>query len=489
MTRRGLRAWLPRIAVGGVARSVVLVGAATAVGQGALIIASPILARLYSPEAFGLLSVYAALLTILLAVSSLRFDMAIPIAHDDGEAVHLLLVSILIALCASGVLALVLLVWGAQIATALGVSLLTPLLWVLPIALVVASVSQSIASWAVYQRTFPALGRMRAIQGLTQAIAQAALGLLRLGPGGLIVGDVAGRILGTEQLLRPLIGTLRTTRLNGSALLRHARTQWGFARVMTMASFLNTLSLQVPFLLIPGMFGLDASGQYFLAYRVLVLPASLVGAGVSQVFFGEASHRRDDPQRLHDMTLNVAVSLLVFSIPTYAIVTVAAPALITLLFGAQWETAGLYARLLAPGLILWSVASPISTLLLVGRRERESLAFTLAELFLKTGALLVGAALGSLVIGVAALTAASILINIGALWRIMRVAAASVLDLVRPGLRIMAVTLPSIAVVALALSLRPIGVVVVAGAGWAVSFLLAARFSPELRALVSGSHD
>ena len=58
----------PRVALGGVARSVVLVGGATAIGHGALILASPILSRLYSPEAFGLLSVYSAVLGVLLAV-------------------------------------------------------------------------------------------------------------------------------------------------------------------------------------------------------------------------------------------------------------------------------------------------------------------------------------------------------------------------------------------------------------------------------------
>ena len=75
------------------------------------------------------------------------------------------------------------------------------------------------------------------------------------------------------------------------ALRRYAGERWAFARVMTGASFLNALSLQVPFLLIPALFDLQSSGQYFLAYRILVLPGSLVAAAVSQVFFGEASFR------------------------------------------------------------------------------------------------------------------------------------------------------------------------------------------------------
>ncbi len=491
MTLRGLGLRRPGIAIGGVARSVVLVGAAAAIGQGALVLASPVLARLYSPQAFGLLSIYSASLTVMLAVSSLRFDLAVPIADDAREAVHLLLFSVLVALITSIVLGVVLLLWGSRIAQFAGASQLAPLLWLLPIALFVASISQGVASWAVYHRTFPALGRMRAIQGLAQAIFQSGLGVVRAGPGGLIVGDVVGRVLGTEQLIRPLVATLRITQVDIRLMLRQARARWGFARVMSVASLLNALSLQVPFLLIPGLFDLDSSGEYFLAYRMLVLPASIVGAGVSQVFFGEASHRRDDRKRLHDIALNVAVSLLVFSIPTYTIVMVGGPDMIELLFGSRWATAGTYAQIMAPSLILWSVASPISTLLLVGRREAESLAFTLAELLLKAASLLLGAVTGSLIVGIVALSLATILINIGALWRILRVAGASVLDLVPPGLRILAVTLPSAALVVLASALgwAPIAVVAIAGVGWAGSVASASRVTPQIRALVSGSDD
>ena len=147
-----------------------------------------------------------------------------------------------------------------------------------------------------YHRLFPRIGRLRATQGLGQAVCQAALGILRVGPIGLILGDTAGRLLGTEQLLRPLLGTLRSASLTLTAMRHSARERWGFARVMTAASLLNVLSLQVPFLIeIPALFDLQLSGQYFLAYRMLVLPTSLVAAAVSQVFFGEASARRPGP--------------------------------------------------------------------------------------------------------------------------------------------------------------------------------------------------
>lgn len=489
MNRRISVVGKPRLPLGSVARNLAIVGGATALGQGAVVLAAPVLARLYDPQSFGLLSVYAALLSILVAVSSLRFDFAVPIATDAVEAVHLLALSVVLALASSVMVGLVVLAWGAQLSAALGAAQLTPFLWLLPIALFAASVAQALSAWAVYHRSFPALARMRAMQGVAQAACQTVLGFLHAGSLGLIVGDVAGRAFGTEQLLRSLFGTLRSTAVSKRTMARYARERWGFARVMTAASLLSALSLQVPFLLIPVLFDLESSGQYFLAYRVLVLPASLVAAGVSQVFFGEASYRRGDQQRLHDLARNVTVALLAFSIPTYAVVAVSGQALITTVFGHQWELAGLCAQIMAPWLMLWSVASPISTLLLVGRRERESLAFTVAELGLKAGSLAIGAALHSLIVGIVVLSAVGVLLEVGSLWRFLRVASVSLRELVRPAGRIIALTTPILALVVLVSLVAPERQALASAVGWAIAFGLAARYSPEARALLSGSHD
>jgi lipopolysaccharide exporter len=489
--------WLRRLVangaphqIGSVARNVAVVGGLTAIGQGALILASPLLTRLYDPQAFGLLSVYSAVLSILVAGASLRFDLAIPIARDPDEAIHLLALSVLIALIASVLVGLVGLVFGEPLLTALGAAALAPFVWLLPVALFVASVAQAVASWAVFHRSFPALGRMRSMQGLAQATCQVVLGFIGLGSAGLVIGDVAGRLVGAEQLLNPLRKTLQSTKLTWTAMRQYRRERWGFARVMTLASLVNAMTLQIPFLMIPAAFDLESSGQYFLAYRVLVLPASLVGSAVSQVFFGEASFRRDDPKRLRDLAFNVTISLFVFSIPTYAVVAAGGPALVQALFGDQWGQAGQIVRILAPSLVLWAVASPISTLLLVGRREVESLAFTVAELGLRFGALALGAYLHSLVIGVLVLSVADVAINIGALWRFLRVASVHLSELVRPTVRILALSIPSVClVIALSLSAPPLILILGTGMAWAAALGLAARLSPELRTMLSGTHD
>ena len=489
IARRPWLATFHRPRLSRVAGGIVVVGMATALGQGALVIAAPILARLYDPTAFGILSVYAALLSVLVAGASLRFDLAIPLARDAREALNLLVLSICLGVGSSIVLAVGVGLWGSQFAAAIGAAPMAPFMWLLPMALFVASAAQALASWAVYLREFKTLGRVRATQGIGQAATQITFGFIGAGPIGLIIGDVVGRVVGVERLLGPFIAKLRTEPISRHGVIADARSRWGFARVMTVASLLNALSLQVPFLLIPVLFDLDASGQYFLAYKVLILPASLVAAAVSQVFFGEASFRSADPERLKILAKGATVSLFIFSIPVYGVVTVAGSVLLKAAFGARWDEAGLFAQIMAPSIVLWSVANPISTLLLIGRRERESLLFTAAELLLKAASLCVGALFHSLIVGVVILSITSICLEIGALWRFLRVASVSLPDLARPVGRIVLITLPLLVVLVVIQVLPPVVVLIVAILGVLDVVAVAAWTTPELRMFLSSAHD
>jgi O-antigen/teichoic acid export membrane protein len=64
-----IKALLPKSSF---ARNVAVLVGGTAVGQAIVVLASPILTRLYTPEDFGVLAVYASLLGILSTVAALR---------------------------------------------------------------------------------------------------------------------------------------------------------------------------------------------------------------------------------------------------------------------------------------------------------------------------------------------------------------------------------------------------------------------------------
>ncbi|XDZ69491.1 hypothetical protein AB8878_06195 [Alphaproteobacteria bacterium LSUCC0226] len=49
------------------------------------VLAAPIFTRLYTPEVFGVLAVYASLLALIGVISSLRCELAIPLPVDNVE--------------------------------------------------------------------------------------------------------------------------------------------------------------------------------------------------------------------------------------------------------------------------------------------------------------------------------------------------------------------------------------------------------------------
>ena len=76
------------------ARSASLLAGGAVAGQAIIVAASPILTRLYSPEDFGVLAVFASLLSILSIVASLRYQLAIPLPKTDEEAANVTVLSL-----------------------------------------------------------------------------------------------------------------------------------------------------------------------------------------------------------------------------------------------------------------------------------------------------------------------------------------------------------------------------------------------------------
>ena len=85
-----------KFAISKFAASVLLVSAGTGLAQLLNVLVSPIITRIYTPEDYGILTVYMALLGMLTIVSSLKYESAIAIADDDEKAINILALSIFI---------------------------------------------------------------------------------------------------------------------------------------------------------------------------------------------------------------------------------------------------------------------------------------------------------------------------------------------------------------------------------------------------------
>lgn len=174
----------------GFMKSIVTLMSANVIGAVVLLIATPILTRLYEPADFGLIAPFSAAMSILMVASSLRYEFAIPLPKSDKSARLLLVLTLVLNTVAAIALALLIVLWGPAVSLRLGVPEIAPLLIFLPIMVLGAGTYRCFRLWAIRMRDFRSIGRTKIVQSFGQAVVQIVMGAAGFGPSGLIVGQI-----------------------------------------------------------------------------------------------------------------------------------------------------------------------------------------------------------------------------------------------------------------------------------------------------------
>lgn len=351
--------------------------ATLAVGNGLARIAGlaaiPILTRIYTPEHFGILSVFTALLLILTPLMTLRYELAVPLPRRDSTAMILMALSALLIVLMTMALSVMLALVGPALLTVASVEALIPYRWILVFALFSAGIYEVLLIWAVRRRAYPTIARTQLQQSVIGSIAKIALGVVGLKPLGLLAGQVLGAGAGTMTLVR-------TFRADVKRYWRHVTLRRGWYMLQRYRSFpayrlpsqlLQIFSSQAPLLLTASVYDARTTGQLGLAMMTLALPMNLLGHSTSKAYYAEiASMGRKRPAEIRTVTYSVIKRLLALAVAPALLLLVFGPALFALAFGAQWELAGELASILAIYLLFQFIHAPASHLLSIFEGQR-----------------------------------------------------------------------------------------------------------------------
>lgn len=387
---------------GRMGRRIAVLASGTVIGQGLVLLVSPILTRLYDPDAFGVLGVFVALVSIAGVVVGLRYPLAVPLPEDDAAASDVLLLSLASVGLVSVLVAAA--TWFAQgwLRSTLGLEAIASYLWILPLVVAISGAYDALNYWAVRTKGFKAIAQTRVSQGLATALGQVALGAVGLGAPGLVAGQAMGRATGIVTLLKLALRTARPAGGPGTlqrltvAAVRYRR----FPLYSTWSALANTLSVHLPIMLLTSYFGVGVAGLYTLSTRVLQSPISIVGTAVSQVFLSDAAGAAR-AGTLGSAATSALRSLARLGLPLGLMALLAAPAGFEVVFGAEWRTAGTFTQLLVPWLVLVFLTSPLSVIPSVVERQGGELVFNLTLLAARVAALVVGGVLQDPLLAVA----------------------------------------------------------------------------------------
>lgn len=369
--------------------SIMLTGSAA--GQLVSVLLSPVLTRLYSPQQFGILSVYTALLTILVVVASLRYELALTLANSEEEAINL------VAVCGCALLATTAV--AAIVAFAVPEDLVKAV-WPNPFHFYRMAIYRGLLIlgfvclggyyialyFATWQDAFRAIARTRIYQGVTGPLAQIGLGALGAGAPGLLVGSILGQSAGTLGLFYGQIarhrGLLRTISWQKMMLL--ARRYRRFPLVASWAALIDAAGgNQLLYLLVSVGFSARIAGFIFLAERVVARPLSMIGTSILQVFVGEAGKMVSaDPAKLRARFYQVVSRQFCLALGWILVANVAAAALFPTVFGADWGDAVIYLQAMSLAYLAQAIVLPVFHTLQILERQTIAAAWQLGRLSL-----------------------------------------------------------------------------------------------------------
>lgn len=374
----------------------------TVVAQLILVLSSPILTRLYSPEAFGTLAIFVSITTILSVIACLRYELAIMLPSSHVEAANIFIISLLFAGIVSFVCAIVFSVLQTLVVRFLNADELGKYLWLIPWSVLFSGILLAMNYWNSRTRHFERLSFARMSQSLTTVLINLGLGFGGYNNSGALIGaNVLGQVMASGLLGANIWRDDRLIFIKAINLgkMRELISRYRkFPLVDSWSGLLNTVSINLPALLLASFFSPSVVGFYSLGYRILNLPMTLVGSAIAQVFFQRASVAKTEGT-LDNLVQGTFLKLVSLSAFPFTILVIAAPELFEFAFGRNWREAGHYVQILAPWLFFVFLSSPLSTLISVLEIQEVGLYFNIVLLLSRLISLVIGGIFQQVVLG------------------------------------------------------------------------------------------
>ena len=352
----------------------------------------PIVSRLYAPAEFGEFAAAVALLSIVLTVTCLTYDRAVPLPEDDRTAGDLVILCLLATLVISTLSAAIMVTTGERLLAVFNAQGLSQYWWVLCIAQLAGGVTVALTGWAIRVRAFRQLATSRISQSIVTVMVQVAAGVAGAATLGLLAGDTVGRTAQSARLSRGAAAKLmRTVRGTSVARLRWAARRYRrFPLIGSWPSLINAIGFEAPLLLVVAFYGAHTGGLFAFAQRLIGAPVALLVLAVSQVFVAEAADRvRTGSADLGALFRRTLRQLALVVAPLMLALAIAAELLVGTVFGDEWHEAGTYILILAPLYTMQLLSSPLGGTLDVLERQDLLVVRELTRIVLLTTAIAV----------------------------------------------------------------------------------------------------
>lgn len=342
------------------------------------VVTIPVLSRIYTPDDYGVLSVFTALAAIMAPLLTMRYVIALPLPRTDGMAVNLLALCVGLMLSMSLLFGGLLWAFGPTLLALLSMEALLPYRWLVVLCFMGTAIYEMTTTWATRRRAYKYVAQTQFTQSASGALTKIGLGLLSVKPLGLLLGQTISFVAGAGSLIRRFWPDIRAKAhtISWTNIRRAMRSYWKYPVYRLPAQFLQDFSMRSPMLFVAARFDAATTGQFGMAVMSLSIPMNLIGQTLGRAFLAEiAAAGRSNPAQVEYLTYGVLKRMVPVALLIGAGIYFLSPWAFVTFLGAQWDLAGHLGAAMSFYIMTQLMSSPLLHILSVLDRNGVYLMF------------------------------------------------------------------------------------------------------------------
>jgi O-antigen/teichoic acid export membrane protein len=365
--------------------SIVLGG--NGIAQLIVVATAPILSRIYLPADFGVLAIFNSIVAIIAVISSLRYEITIPLTNTKLEAVNMVALCVFILLCFCLSSALVIYFFGKDMLTITNNLHFLDYIWLVPIGIFVLGGYQVLNYVGIREKDYSAIAKSRISQSIFSTTIQ--IFMYKFTALGLIFGQVVGLLVALLVLNITVLRKRFVLKVKLSTMRNLARRYINFPKYSTWEGILFSLSVEIPIFIVAIFYSTHEAGIYMLVTKILTMPAGLIINSVSQVYYGHIANfvKRSD---ISALTYKIHINLFKLATPLLIIGFFTAGDIFGWIFGENFSEGGALVPYMMLAVYFQLQAATLTPLIGYYNKQQKGMIWNFFLLFTRMLALLSG---------------------------------------------------------------------------------------------------
>lgn len=323
----------------------------------------PLVLNFYTPQEFGLYAVYSAVISVMVVISTGRYEMAVMVPKNREEARDLVILScIVVSLFSSivfGMGYIVNLIYDIPMEYQI-------FLWSIPINIFFMGINQSFQFWFNRNNNFKIISQLRIIYAFFNAAALLLFGIYSIQQG-LILSSMIASLVNVIVIL--YLFSSNKYKISFKQMYRLMIIFKHYPLKGSVGAFLNSFSYSIENFLFPIIFGLYSAGNYFFASRILNTIKTYTSNNIWQVFISQVTGK-SNKEILNCMDKYQEKLMVYLTVPMFSLI-IFIGCLWPIVFGQKWHDALPYFFVISGFIYSNIIVASFSLFLLLNRPDAE----------------------------------------------------------------------------------------------------------------------